>query len=399
MQPISIRYSFLPCRRTVMTDQVADLFGISHQQLPVTIADNLHLDIQPTDVVLFTGPSGSGKSSLMRAVGQQLNAVDASLLPLPKTSLVEAMPGPLVDRLNLLSACGLSEARLLLRTPDELSDGQRYRFRLAYALAQSAPMLLADEFAAYLDRVLAKVVSFNLRKLATKRQTGFLLATTHDDLVTDLSPDVHVQCLGEGHTRVCRHASARQPQPISFAAELSVSEGTTADWPYFAKWHYRSHHIAFVKRVVLLKHGEQPIGICVFTTPAASLSLRNYYFGLTGKRNRLSLTALNQQLWLLSRVVLHPTYRGAGLAAWFVRTACETCPIDWIETLTAMGHINPFFERAGFTNVGPIPTRDHPHQYGGQYGSKHPTCTPETIRKSQHTQPVYLVFDNRRKCG
>ena len=106
---------------------------------------------------------------------------------------------------------------------------------------------------------------------------------------------------------------------------------------------------------MLLWHGAEPVGVCVFTTPAASLTLRSRYFGLHRPRSREHLAALNEQLWLLARVVLHPTYRGAGIAAAFVRRACETCPVPWVETLSAMGQANPFFERAGFVRVGVDP--------------------------------------------
>ena len=86
---------------------------------------------------------------------------------------------------------GVSEARLLLRTPHELSEGQRYRFRLAFALShqEASPFVLADEFSATLDRPLAKVVAFNLRKLVTRTGVGVLAATTHEDIVEDLAPD------------------------------------------------------------------------------------------------------------------------------------------------------------------------------------------------------------------
>src|SRR5213080_3813710 len=101
MPAITIRYAFRPRRRSLVTGQVADLFGLADAEPAHVVADNVHLDIRPGDLVLFTGPSGSGKSSLLRAAGEQLAAL---------------------------------EARLLLRMPDELSDGQRYRFRLAFAL-------------------------------------------------------------------------------------------------------------------------------------------------------------------------------------------------------------------------------------------------------------------------
>jgi ABC-type ATPase with predicted acetyltransferase domain len=100
---------------------------------------------------------------------------------------------------------------------------------------------------------------------------------------------------------------------------------------------------------------------------------------------------MNRQLWVLARVVLHPTYRGAGIAAAFVRRACETCPVPWIETLTAMGQVNPFFERAGFRRVGII--RKSKRGSGrGVYGGR---LSAESAAKSRFSEPVYYVFDNR----
>jgi ABC-type lipoprotein export system ATPase subunit/GNAT superfamily N-acetyltransferase len=397
MHPITIRYDFRPIRRSFATGQVADLFGLSDTEPAHAIADNVSLDIHPGDLVLFTGPSGSGKSSLLRAAGEQLKALDVMSLDLPEMPLVDSLPGPVEARLNLLAACGLSEARLLLRTPAELSDGQRYRFRLAKAFAcasgSETRYLIADEFAANLDRTLAKVLAFNLRKLVTRIGIGMLFATTHEDLDADLRPNLHVRCLGDGDIRQVRSDAANEPRPISFADELRMEGGSRADWPYFAKWHYRSHHLAFVRRIVMLKHCDAPIGICVFTAPAASLSLRSRFFGLKDPRSRVALAALNEQLWLLSRVVLHPTYRGAGIAAGFVRKACASCPVPWIETLSAMGHANPFFERAGFTRVGVI-RKSKNKRYGGQFATRG-TCSRETVQKSRYSEPVYYVFDNR----
>ncbi len=230
LAPITIRYPFRAVRRSLATAEVCDLFGVGEAEPPHVIADNLTLDIRPGDVVLFTGPSGSGKSSLMRAVGEQLNAVDAMSLTLPDVPLVDALPGSLEQRLGLLAACGLGEARLMLRSPAELSDGQRYRFRIAYAMSlvtshpsfgkqgsgsalmtnDCSPMtVLCDEFAAVLDRTLAKVLAFNVRKLAHRTGVGVLCATTHDDLIPDLNPDVVVRCHGDGVIDVTREPAKK----------------------------------------------------------------------------------------------------------------------------------------------------------------------------------------------
>lgn len=148
---------------------------------------------------------------------------------------------------------------------------------------------------------------------------------------------------------------------------------------------------------MLLWHDREPIGICIFSTPAASLALRSRYFGLTNPRSRVALTSLNEQIWLLQRVVIAPAYRGAGIAAAFVRRACELCPVEWIETLSAMGQANPFFERAGFVRVGVIrkSARNRRATTHGAYGGRHHRLTAESRDKSRHSEPVYYLLDNR----
>jgi GNAT superfamily N-acetyltransferase len=151
-----------------------------------------------------------------------------------------------------------------------------------------------------------------------------------------------------------------------------------------------------VRKVILLWHGREPVGVCVFGTPAASLALRTRYFGLHAARSGVGLAALNEQLWLLQRVVLHPTYRGAGIAARFVRRACGLCPVDWIETLSAMGQANPFFERAGFVRVGVV-KKSGAANAAGAYAGRRAKLSAETVAKSRFSDPVYYVLDNRRR--
>jgi ABC-type nitrate/sulfonate/bicarbonate transport system ATPase subunit len=183
-----------------------DAFGTSMDSGDHVVCETLELKLEPAQRVLFTGPSGSGKSSLLRVVCEQLKEesrntlVDIMTLPLPEKPLVDALPLEVKESLDLLSACGLSEAQLLLRLPSELSEGQRYRFRLALGLAQlkqrpaeSAGWLIADEFTATLDRTLANVLAYNLGKVARRMGVGCLLATTHEDVQADLSPEVVVK--------------------------------------------------------------------------------------------------------------------------------------------------------------------------------------------------------------
>lgn len=210
---ISASHQFLPKSSSVRAAMVMDHFGIDFEQGRHVIAEDLELPVQPNEIVLFTGESGSGKSTLMKSVRAQLEmdgnkVIAMGELTLEDKILVDSLDLPLEQALQLLSACGLGEAHLLLRTPAELSDGQRYRFLLARALATQADWIVADEYTATLDRTLAKVVSLNLRKLANRSAVGFLLATTHEDILADLAPDLHIHCRLDGGIQVNRNIPA-----------------------------------------------------------------------------------------------------------------------------------------------------------------------------------------------
>ena len=67
-----------------------------------------------------------------------------------------------------------------------------------------------------------------------------------------------------------------------------------------------------------------------------------------------------------------------------------------------MGHLNPFFERAGFVRVGvctgKTPTRQgHSRIYGAKAGphARKALITQQTFERCRHARPVYYVFDNR----
>lgn len=211
---LTVAHEFLPKRRSTRSAIVMDQFGIDFEQGRHVIADGLEIAVAPGDVVLFTGESGSGKSSLMRAMAQTLRnelgreeaVVDVATIPPGEQLLIDRLPGSEAEAMHALAMCGLSEAQLMLRTPTELSDGQRYRFQLALGVSSGAPWLLADEFTATLDRTLAKLIAFNVRRLAERRGQGFLLATTHEDIVEDLAPDVHVRCRLSGEIDAARES-------------------------------------------------------------------------------------------------------------------------------------------------------------------------------------------------
>lgn len=190
--------------------QVAEMFGIGlDESYEVTLYEDLTLDVRPADVVFVTGPSGSGKSVLVERLERAIrdgrpdggHVVNLTGVRVPDDRpVIDLMSGPLEGALRLLSAAGLADAFLLLRRARELSDGQRYRLRLALALdtllasrgpgAPGLRLLVADEFCSTLDRLCARAVAYRVRRLADTHGLTVVAASAHDDLVADLAPDV-----------------------------------------------------------------------------------------------------------------------------------------------------------------------------------------------------------------
>lgn len=176
--------------------EVAEGFGLGLEDKDFTVYSDFKVEVNQGDVVYITGQSGSGKSLLLKELALQI-ALEQEVADIDKVELKEV---PLVDQIGtstddaarILNMAGLSDAYLMIRKPSELSDGQRYRFRIAKLMESSARVWVADEFGAVLDRTTAKLVAFNLRRFAASVGATVIVATTHKDLKDELAPNVYV---------------------------------------------------------------------------------------------------------------------------------------------------------------------------------------------------------------
>jgi putative ABC transport system ATP-binding protein len=208
-----------------MTGAAIEVHGLGHRftanTTPLTVLDDLHLDVKPGDHVALVGPSGAGKSTLLALLGgleppqtgtvivdghdlatlsgdglaefrrrtvgfvfQHFGLLD-TLTAAENIELAVMLDGAgRRDRrrraLELLDAVGLAERAT--HQPGQLSGGERQRVAIARALANRPRLLLADEPTGNLDENGSRAVIELLESLRVADGCT-LVVVTHNRIV------------------------------------------------------------------------------------------------------------------------------------------------------------------------------------------------------------------------
>ena len=337
--------------KTDITDRtiaVSEAFGLGVDEFRNhVIYDDVELKIGPTDIIYITGDSGSGKSVLLKALekdlGSQAINISSTTVDFYKP-LIDTVGATVEDGLELLSRVGLNDAFLFVRRYSQLSDGQKYRYRIAQMIESGKQYWVMDEFCSTLDRDTAKIVAFNVQKLARKLGKAVIAATTHTDLFENLAPNVHIH-KRFGKEISVKYYSNNESKRCSLLKEMEVEEGSYEDWKKVASFHYRSHRVAFVQKIFVLKRRGQVCGAIVYTSPTVSASCRSQVF------KPKSMEELNEKVARIARVVVHPKYRTIGAGVKLVHDSLFLCEKPCVEMIAVMARYNPFAERAGMKKI------------------------------------------------
>jgi lipoprotein-releasing system ATP-binding protein len=186
--------------------------------ITATLVNNVDLEVEKGEFLAITGPSGSGKSSLLYLLGllDQPTEGEIQITGKPTSHLTESQKAELrlttigfvfqfhfllpefsalnnvllpMKTLGRLSSHAMHERGVALLTslglsaevekrPHQLSGGQRQRVAIARALANDPAIVMADEPTGNLDSVSTEQVFSILRDLADQGRT--VLAVTHD---------------------------------------------------------------------------------------------------------------------------------------------------------------------------------------------------------------------------
>lgn len=220
------------------------------RQLPegATLVSDVNLTFRQGEFVAITGPSGSGKSSLLYLLGlldrpssgavlldgadtarlsaaqmaglrlrrlgfvfqfhfllPEFSALDNVLIPIRRLGALAGREAS-AKAMSLLDSLGLAPAAQKL--PEQLSGGMRQRAAIARALANDPALILADEPTGNLDTANAAAV-FDIFERLTREEGRTVIVVTHDaDLARRATRRVH---LVDG--RVVETPGALPPNP------------------------------------------------------------------------------------------------------------------------------------------------------------------------------------------
>ena len=202
--------------------EVVGLTRVLPGPVPVTLVNDANFSIRRGEMVAVTGPSGSGKSSLLYLLGLldtpsagqiRIEGNDAGELPpgvqarlrlarlgfvfqfhflleefdvlanvmLPMRKLGR-LPGPEIRARAeaILADFGLADQ--MRKYPGQLSGGQRQRVAVARALANDPGIVLADEPTGNLDSQNARAVFDIFTRLAHEQGRALIVGTHEPDL-------------------------------------------------------------------------------------------------------------------------------------------------------------------------------------------------------------------------
>jgi ABC-type lipoprotein export system ATPase subunit len=196
----------------IEANDLGRVYGNSEE---IRALDGVDLRVKHGELLAIMGPSGSGKSTLLNVLGALdkptrgsvfIGGQDVSKIEnkasfrantvgfifqlhnlLPTLTALENLEVPMAGRLTaserraraeeLLELVGLSDRQGHL--PNQLSGGQRQRVAVARALANSPPLVLADEPTGNLDSTAGQDLMDLIRDLNLSQGVTFIIVT-HD---------------------------------------------------------------------------------------------------------------------------------------------------------------------------------------------------------------------------
>lgn len=142
--------------------------------------------------------------------------------------------------------------------------------------------------------------------------------------------------------------------------DIYVEKGSIDDWLLLRNLHYKAHILPVGPHFYKLTLYGETIGVLVMSCPKLLLKERHQIFPKLGSGGNSKLTNqmrakwINNNMTIISRLVLDTRFRGVGLGYRFQNIASRMENKRFIEIQSSMSKYNIFATKAGFRFVKPM---------------------------------------------
>lgn len=137
--------------------------------------------------------------------------------------------------------------------------------------------------------------------------------------------------------------------------QMTIERGAWTDYKALSRFHYRPGRPATVAGLWRARYVEatatRVAAVGVLSWPTINCASRESHFALREMDCRARTRVVNANLRTISRIIVHPQFRGIGLASALIRRLCAECPTRYVEALAVMARAHPMFAAAGMTRV------------------------------------------------
>ncbi|MCZ0757123.1 AAA family ATPase, partial [Anoxybacillus sp. J5B_2022] len=207
----------------------------------ITVTSGFSLKLGKINVIY--GPSGSGKSTVLNKFKSILGGRELIQAPQEDDFLINLVGKDLKEAIKILTYAGLGEGNLFLRKFSQLSEGQKFRMRIALEIDNinksktTNQILYIDEFGSNLDPSTAKAIAHTFSIAVENSNLIVFVCCNNLDVARAFNYDTLIS-LGYDHVTKVEYSEENKRLKEKSKINIKVEKGDISHYRKFKRYHY-----------------------------------------------------------------------------------------------------------------------------------------------------------------
>ena len=309
-----------------------------------TVYEEFNIELGKLNIIY--GKSGSGKSSLLNYFKNVLSS-QYLIESIPDDYVINLVGGNTKEAIKILNYVGLGEGNLFLRRYSQLSDGQKFRMKIAYQIysikdKKDPIYILIDEFGGLLDKVAAKGIARMLHKFLFRyTNVNFIICCNDEEIVDSFKYDSLIKLNLDRTVDVIYSKEKDNKLKVNY----QIKKAEYKDYLKFKQYHYldlgKDNYDIYI--AIDIDNNVEAGCIVISKVIPPEIVKKHEVF------NRINDSIIN-----IKRLVIHPEYRGLDLTKKFIEYLSRNRSEKIIEISSALFAFIPVPLSWGFEDVNEL---------------------------------------------